>query len=371
MTLAPSLPLELTEVAATRPGMRRAAHGLAHQSPLRFLRRVVEVGLEVALADARDALSRRRARPDPIRRMEPGLDPFPSARGVALYVHYSRSGQVSDMVRTQLAAYTAAGFAVVFVSVAPDLPEAAFQAARACCALVVHRRNGGMDFGAWQDLAPEASRRWPEATEWLLTNDSILGPLRPLAPLFAALRAGGEGVFGMTESAQGGHHLQSYFVLARGAAAIGALRDFLAALRLSSSKWRVVQRGELGLTRYLLGRGIRVQALFGYARLVRAALADNAETTYLVAACPALAPLSALPPGQREPALEAALLRWPLNPTHPLWRCLVQRLGFPFIKTQLVRHNPGHLPGVAEWPLLVGPEAPCSATMLQAHLAAG
>ena len=73
------------------------------------------------------------------------------------------------------------------------MPEADWQAARQHCALVAQRRNFALDFGAWQDLAREARRRWPAATELLLANDSVLGPILPLGPVLAALRAGGDG----------------------------------------------------------------------------------------------------------------------------------------------------------------------------------
>jgi hypothetical protein len=220
--------------------------------------------------------------------------------------------------------------------------------------------------GSWLDLAAEARRRWPEATELLLAYDSVLGPILPLPPVLAALRAGGEGLFGLTESIQGGPHLQSYFLLARGAAAVGDLFGFLAAMRMSHSKWLVVQRGELRLARWMRGRGHAVAALFGYRRLVAAALAAPEERAQLAASHPLLRDLEALSPATRE----ALLLGQPLNPTHHFWRALVRRLGFPFLKTELVRRNPGLLPGVADWRALVPAAAPCPVPVIEAHLRA-
>ena len=40
--------------------------------------------------------------------------------------------------------------------------------------------------------------------------------------------------------------------------------------------------------------------------------------------------------------------RTPLNPTSDLWRQLMVA-GFPFIKRELLRDNPTHIPDVAEW----------------------
>lgn len=351
-------PYRLTDLEIAGPGARRALHGLAHQQPLRFARRVAEVAGEVALAAFRDALAPPRAAL--ILRQEAGAIACRPDDPVALYVHYSASGRISPMVLRQLAGYREAGFAVVFISMADAIPEADWAAAAAECALLVQRRNFGLDFGAWRDLAPEVARRWPQAPELLLANDSVLGPIRPMAPVLVALRGGGEGLFGMTESRQGGVHLQSYLLLARGQPTVLDLLAFLRDLRLSVSKWLVVRRGELALARHMAGRGHRVAALFGYRRLVAATLADPAERGYLAALHPRLA---------ADPVAAARQLwTWPLNPTSHFWQAIIRREGFPFLKTELVRRNPGRLPGVAAWPALVPPDAPCPSAMLAEHL---
>jgi hypothetical protein len=152
----------------------------------------------------------------------------------------------------------------------------------------------------------------------------------------------------MTESPGGGPHLQSYALLARGGAAVGVVSRHLAGIRDRRSKWRVVREGELGLTARARAEGLRCAALFGYARAL-AAVDDETRVT--------LGPRFADP---------AALVRFPLNPTHHLWRVLVERLGFPYLKTELVRCNPGRLAGVEEWRKLVPPE---ELARIEAHLA--
>ncbi|SDD63444.1 Rhamnan synthesis protein F [Belnapia rosea] len=363
----PIEPYRLTDLSEQPPGLRRAIHGYSTAGTWRRLAwRVAEVGFEVARSLPRDAWRGWRPGPPPLLRLEPGEDARPGARSVALYVHYAASGRVSEMVLRQVAALAAEGFAVVFVTMAAAVPEADWQAVRARAALVAQRRNFGLDFGAWRDLAPEAARRWPAAEEVLLANDSVLGPIRPLGPVLAAMRAGGAGVFGMTESIQGGPHLQSYFLLSRGEAAVADLQHFLGMMRISHSKWLVVQRGELRFARWMRGRGHRVAALFGYRRLVGAVLADPAERALLAASHPLLRGLEAMAPEERA----ALLAEQPLNPTHHLWAALIRCLGYPFLKTELIRRNPGRLPGVADWAALVPAEAPCPPDVIRAQLAA-
>lgn len=362
-------PLLLTELENHPPGLARLTHGLgtARRWP-RLLGRAAQVSLEVARALPADIERRLRGGEDDLVRVAAGRIPGRpgGSRSVALYAHYSPCGRISEMVRQQLHHYAAAGFEVVVITMAEKIAEEDWAAASASCALLVRRRNFGRDFGAWRDVVREVLHRRPEVEELLLVNDSVLGPIRPLGPVMDALRGGGEGLFGLTESMQGGSHLQSYLLLARGRAAVEDLADILCGMRCSHSKWLIVQRGELRLAREMRRRGHRVAALFGYARLVAAAAADPAERVRLAALDPRLRTLEALPAAERT----ALLLKRPLNPTHHLWAALVRRMGFPFIKTELVLRNPGRLPDVGGWAELVPPDAPCPPEAIAAHLAA-
>ncbi|MBV8096968.1 MAG: lipopolysaccharide biosynthesis protein, partial [Acetobacteraceae bacterium] len=49
---------------------------------------------------------------------------------------------------------------------------------------------------------------------------------------------------------------------------------------------------------------------------------------------------------------KAAVRRTPLNPTNELWRQLLLA-GFPFIKRELLRDNPGEVADVADWRVIV------------------
>ena len=354
----------LTDLHEASPGLRRVAHGYATSGTWkRVAYRVAMVGREVLAALPRDALRAIRPAAKPLR-MEDGLRPERDASRIALYVHYSATGRVSEMVRYQLSLLGQFGFAIVFISTAERIPEDDWQAVRGLCALVVQRENFGRDFGAWHDLTPEVLRRWPRPDELMLANDSVLGPIHPLAPVMEVLRSEGEGLFGLTESRQGGPHLQSYLLLTRGKAAVADLMGFLQALKVSHSKWLLVQMGEIRLARWMRSRGHRVAAVFGYDRLVEAAVADPAERRLLMGSHAKLRDLGGLPSDQA-----AALLHeWPLNPTQHLWHVLATKFDDPFVKTELILHNPGRLPGVEGWPSVVPPDSPCPLPMLQAHL---
>ena len=357
-------PLRLTDLSNFSPGLRRLAHGYATSGTWkRVAYRAASVMQEVLTALPQDALRAARGDDSPLL-TEEGVEPSPHATRIALYVHYSPTGQVSEMVRRQLGLFRQFGVAIVFVSMAERIPVADWQAVRQVCALVVQRGNFGRDFGAWHDLMPQVRRLWPRLEELMLANDSVLGPIYPLAPVIEVMRSGGDGFFGLTESLQGGQHLQSYLLLARGEAVVQDLMHFLQRLHISHSKWLLVQRGEIRLTRWMRRRGHRVAAVFGYNRLAEAAVADPAERRRLSGSSAKLRDLDRLSAEQAS----ALLHEWPLNPTQHLWHVLATKFGDPFVKTELVLRNPGRLPGVETWPAVVPADSPCPLPMLQAHL---
>ncbi len=312
-------------------GRERAAHSLATRSPSRFLRRVAEVLWETTSAALLDRLV-----PEEPKIFEITDGEAPRTPSLALYLHWSPDGRISSMVRRQVRLWREAGFGCVFITNA-NPPAEDWNAIGENTVLRIRRANVGRDFGAWRDAAAIALQRFGIPQELLLTNDSILGPFLPLTPLVNAWRAGGDGFFGLTESLGGaahlggGAHLQSYALLGRGEKAVGEMLGHLAALKDTRSKWQVVRRGEIGLTQSMLRAGVPCWALFGQARL--AALVD-APTRARIA------------PRYSSPE---AFARVPFNPCHHLWRELVEGMGYPYLKTELIRRNPGRLPGVENW----------------------
>lgn len=320
----------LTDLPGAAGGLPRVLHGLAVRSPATLLLRVAQVAAEVGRAALLDRLAPLRGT---VLEVAPGRAAA-SGNSLALYLHWSPDGHISAMVRRQVALWRASGFNIVFITNASPPPQD-WDAIGEDAVLRIRRVNTGRDFGAWRDAAAIAIARLGRPEELLLANDSVLGPFHPLPPLVQAWRAGGDGFFGMTDSLGGGPHLQSYAMLARGAAATAQTLAHLAEFRDSRSKWRVVQRGEIALTRRMQASGVRCAALFSYARL--SALADPQTRAQL---------------GRRFADADA-FQRYPLNPCHHLWRVLIEQMGFPYLKTELVRRNPGRLADVATWASLL------------------
>jgi hypothetical protein len=349
----PESPQSIGRVASSRS---RILHGLQGKSLADFVSRAAEIATEVARSEISRRLDKAQSADDRIVTFERGNAPLQPA--LAVYAHYHPRGRVSPMVRQQLAAYRDAGFSVALVSMSPTRDDDTMAELQSLCSFLIWRRSFGRDFGAWKDTVEPLLSRMVEVGELLLVNDSVLGPVRPIAPVIGALRRGGDGMLGLTESIGGGAHLQSYFLLLRGAQAIDCLNQFLGSLKLTTSKWRVIQDGEIGLSRHFRQRGIPVKALFPYDETVRTALQSADIRSWL-------ADRFALDRDATADALFAGIIRRPLNPTHYFWRSLVET-GYPFIKTDLILGSGRSMLGASEWRDVVGHEA----QMIEYHLAA-
>ena len=334
--------MQLTPLSIHFMGMSRLATALSTRGIGHIIQRAVEVSSEVSIAVLRDRLV-----PQTKQVFEASEGHAPSTHSLALYLHWSPDGRISGMVRRQVRLWREAGFACVFITNATP-PAADWDAIAEDSVLRIRRANVGRDFGAWRDAAAIALQRFGTPQELLLTNDSVLGPFLPLSPLVDAWRAGGDGFFGLTESLGGGAHLQSYALLGRGAGAVSEMLGHLAGMKDGRSKWQLVQRGEIGLTQRMLRAGVPCWALFGQERLAELA---NAETRTRIA--------------PRYSSVEA-FARVPFNPCHHLWRELVEGMGYPYLKTELIRRNPGKLPGVENWRQVV---PPAELPIIEEHLA--
>jgi hypothetical protein len=294
----------------------------------------------------------------------PGADALAQSSSVAIFVHYAPTPTISSMVLSQLELYRILGFRILFVSTAPQFPTLVLKQVASRVALVVQRRNVGLDFGAWQDMLPFLDLGSNPLKELLLVNDSVCGPLRPLEPIVEDMRASGLGFFGMTESLAPVPHLQSYFLFARGEAAIGDVITFLARYKQSSYKSRVVRRGEIGLTTWMRHRGHAVAARFGYESVERTALESPVARQRLQRLFPSL--FAGLDKDQKT-AFGQRLRHHPVNPAHSLWRELVEVCGFPFLKTELLLRNPIGVSDVDSWRRLLPPPQEVGQT-IETHL---
>jgi lipopolysaccharide biosynthesis protein len=236
---------------------------------------------------------------------------------VAILCHWDPAGAVRPDTARYIRELAEAGFSVVVVSNGvPVRPEVV--ATLTGAAIFLNRRNIGIDFGAWRMAMRTLALPRAETKRILLINDSVYGPLVPLAPLLARMTPDAADLWGMTDSRERGLHLQSYFLLANESLIHSRVwRLFWRwMISLPSKRW-MVGRYEIGLSRRIRRAGFRVGALFPYETIV----SDGSVA----------------------------------NPTLEEWRALLAA-GFPFLKRELLRDNPTGVVGLDAWRTMVSTE---------------
>jgi hypothetical protein len=291
-----------------------------------------------------------------------GDDNLAEARSVAVYIHYAAAGGVSEMVIRQIEEYRLHGFTIVFVSMCPTLRDHDLARLRGLTGLVLWRRNFALDFGAWHDVAPLLRAMGPALTELLLANDSVCGPLCRMDGVMGSMRSSGEGLFGLTESLAPRPHLQSYFLLARGADVVSDTLRFMELFRPTAYKRAVIRRGEVRLTSWMRKRGHLVAAVHDYETVEHVALQRPRTWRRLGVLLPGLAE------SQTSAGWWRALRHFPLNPTHSFWFELVACCNFPFVKTDLLIRNPAGIPDIVDWRELIPPGRRELLPMIEDHL---
>lgn len=198
---------------------------------------------------------------------------LPMGRQVALYLIFPSNGVLASHL-SALRQMQQAGVSAVVISNLPLRP-ADIDRLRPLCAQIIERPNVGYDFGGYRDgilgLAPQLA-----GVDWLyLLNDSAwLLPTQ--GDWFAAARSLDCDFVGATTAYcyghvdgwreitwDAGHGKREFhygaFALAIGAQLLhdGAFLQFWRKLDISNNKKRTVQRGEIGLSQWVIARGYR------------------------------------------------------------------------------------------------------------------
>jgi hypothetical protein len=284
---------------------------------------------------------------------------------VALFIHFDRRGALPAHAAAYIRALRENGFSVVFVTNSGRVALDKLTVLKELCAAIVVRRNVGYDFGAIREALDLLGLPRIATETLLIANDSVYGPITPLANTLARMDFSQADLWSATDSWQHRYHLQSYFLLA-GSRALNdpAWKAFWHDVRQVSSKTWVVKHYEIRLTQKLLRAGLRCRALWPYQELVgqvRTAPSIRGRLHKIVD------PIERRRRQALERIRECAAARKPMNPTAELWRQLLLD-GFPFIKIELLRENPSDVADVADWREVVAGLPGADLATIERHL---
>lgn len=181
---------------------------------------------------------------------------------VAIVASWTDGASMSLSLSRYLHALADCGFTPVVVSTSDAKSPLEWPHGLPEDAVVLRRRNLGYDFGTWA-AALEAIPGIRECAHVLLTNDSMVGPFRPLDDLIERAICSGANVVGLTDTFQAGHSLQSYFMMFNnGILGDVEWRRFFRSVRPQAKKLEYVWRYELRVAIVAVVGGYGWQTLF-------------------------------------------------------------------------------------------------------------
>lgn len=265
---------------------------------------------------------------------------------LCVFVHFDRDNTIDDYVLHYLESLYAMGMEIIFCTTAEKVPESEIEKLRPLCRSIIVRRNVGYDFASYRTGLQEAGdlSRYDSV---ILANDSVYGPLCDLKDVFAAMADTDTDFWGITDSLEYTHHLQSYFLVFNKAVATSdAFSKFWQTFPNFSRKSSVITHGELQFSKLLMDNGFKMRALCESNRM----RSENREFF----------------DARQSPYLLFGTVHF--NHSYHDWRLLIERYGCPFIKVILLRENPYSIPNISDWEAVVRENSGYDPNLIRKHL---
>ncbi len=225
-------------------------------------------------------------------------------RPLCLFSSYDSESIVRESVYHYLRQLEMAGFDTVFISTSASISESDLKKLAGCCIRIISRENRGYDFYSWK-VGLEAYPQYHEHAGFLLANDSVYGPLFGFGDIITRLENCDADIVGMTDNFRHYPHLQSYFIYCKRPVVLSKeFINFFDQVKVIQLKSAVVRKYEVGFAR-ILGKQFRLAALYPLEDMLD-------QTAYL-----------------ERPKSE-------IDPTFRLWKLLIVKFKFPFLKRSLL-----------------------------------
>jgi rhamnosyltransferase len=243
--------------------------------------------------------------------------------------HYDPQGFVAPHARRQVEALAAAFDDVVVVTTAELADEGrAWLGSRT---RLIERENEGYDFYSYK--VGLDSSDLSSFDEVVICNDTYVGPLRPYAEIIANMEGVKADFWGFTGSTEISPHIQSFFVVFRTAALTSdAFRDFWADMEPISSRFKVIRRYEIGMSKRLYAAGLTSATYFSPTPHDKAILRQRVRWFALHRA--------PLPRNRKQARLLRDRMRAPGNPCAGLADAALDAVRLPMVKIDTFRNDP-------------------------------
>jgi rhamnosyltransferase len=255
---------------------------------------------------------------------------FAGTPRLVVMAHFDVDGELAPHVRRHVEAWRGVADRLIVVSTSELTPASRDWLTQR--AELVERENFGYDFMSYKTGLDHAGdlKRYAEV---VLCNDSFVGPLRPYAEIFDTMATRPVDFWGLTKSHRISTHIQSFFVVFRSwVVRSRAYSEFWTSMSPVSDRTTVIHRYEVGFSKQLLSAGFTLGSYFEEndvdRRLARRRMVWWA---YLRGGGGLHA--------RRNPNFSVrATEAW--NPTYALADRALEDARIPFVKLDLLRHDP-------------------------------
>ncbi|MFQ3574300.1 MAG: rhamnan synthesis F family protein [Thermodesulfovibrionales bacterium] len=241
---------------------------------------------------------------------------------LCIFAHYDCFNVVDDYVVYYLTQIYSIGAEIIFVTTCSDLAESEIKKIKGICSLIIIRKNVGIDFGSWK-TGLSCAGDIGSYKRIIIANDSVYGPFFDIGKIINEMDGRGLDIWGITDSWEFCWHLQSYFIVFNQRVITSTFfKDFWEnEVRYLRKKLLVIKNYELGLSQRALREGFVLSSYCEYRKVISKSLKKYRKLPFY-----------------------NILTEKPLNPSHFLWKPLIQDFGCPFLKVELMRDNPVRLP---------------------------
>lgn len=259
---------------------------------------------------------------------------------LCIFAHFDKWKRIDPHVLHYLKRLRGAGCDILMVSACTSLLREDREKALKYCSEIITRTNTGYDFGSYAiglDLMKlEISIRYRQI---ILCNDSVYGPFHDLKHIFDEMDSRGLDAWGMTDSFQLKYHLQSYFLVFKSSVLQKPrMRNFWDNLSFKLPKKEVIKHCEIGFTQILRRSHLAVGCWCPYEKVQQSVIkvwqSELRKGEYQNNS------LSQCFSNREKRHFIKHVLQQNCNPTHQFWNVLLTHHHYPFLKVELVKHNP-------------------------------
>ena len=272
-----------------------------------------------------------------------------------IFAHYDRDDLLDDYVLYYLAQLKSICRWLVFVTTANISRDSINKLNNICCKVIV-RDNTGHDFMSYKVGLEYLNIR--EFDEAVLCNDSVYGPIYPLVNMFEKMNNCECSFWGVTQSFEIAHHLQSYFMVFRKDVLTShSFLNFWTNVSNFKKRGQIIIDNEIGLSRILIEKGFKAKAFVDYKPRCSDLLREmNFSGLFSIKVMCLFKMLFNRSCGK-------------FNATHLFWSIIIINYKMPFIKVDLLRDNYLHISNLAQYKEMIlqtGSDYP--AGLIEKHL---